>query len=97
MLDKEGRAREDLVDLESGEYILEKGKEPSLEAIERVGTLRLELVDKVLEKLDYNLSIDTYLYSFLEESILGREVVSILFSTIGEEDYRYPRLVGLLG
>ena len=81
ILDLEGKAREDIVDYSSKEVILEKGKTPSLETLERIRILRLELVEIVLTK-----SIDPYLSSFLENSLLGREVVSILFSILGEEN-----------
>jgi len=81
ILDLEGKAREDIVDYSSGEIVLEKGKVPSLETLERIRVLRLELVEVVLEK-----DIGPYLSSFLEDSLLGREVVSILFSILGEEE-----------
>jgi len=81
MLGSKGRARERVVDYNSGEIILEKGEVPSLETLERVGVLRLELVEIILTK-----GINPYLSSFLEDSILGREVASILFSIVGVED-----------
>lgn len=97
MLDLKGRAIEDIVDIESGEIVLEKGEIPSLDTLGRVGALRTTLVEDLLDRLSYNKAIDTYIYSYLKEDTLGREVVSILFSIIEKEDYRYSRLVRLLG
>lgn len=98
MLDSKGRARERVVDYRSGEVILEEGEIPSLETIERVGTLRLELVELVLEGLSSNpIGYSNSFYRFLVESRLGLEVIELTFALVGEEDSRYLDLVGLLG